>query len=128
MDHAHILATKNHVYPLSLCEFYGFMLAEFITAQNLMVNIVAINAFVLIYFEKHLNFGRQDWRLLTYTFGAPFVGASIAAIAGQLGPNGMEHCMYIFNLKPFYPHVINVSKLVDKYDKNSVLVILINDA
>lgn len=87
-DHLHILIVRNHVYPKELCEFYGFNLAVFITAQNLMVNIVAINAFMLMYFDKNLNFGSRDWRLLLWTFGAPFLGATIAGIAGQLGPNG----------------------------------------
>ncbi|XP_021344365.1 uncharacterized protein LOC110444301, partial [Mizuhopecten yessoensis] len=56
--------------------------------QNLMVNIVAINAFVLIFYRKKLYFGRYDWKILLWTFGTPFVGATIAGIAGQLGPNG----------------------------------------
>ncbi|KAJ8310604.1 hypothetical protein KUTeg_012469 [Tegillarca granosa] len=88
VDHAHIAITKNHVYPRELCEFYGFMLAEFITAQNLMVNVVAINAFILIFFRKSFKFGKYDWKLLLWTFGAPFLGAMAAAFAGQLGPNG----------------------------------------
>lgn len=88
MDHLHIVITKDHVRPLELCQFYGFALAEFISAQNLMVNIIAINAFVLIYYRKNLDFGRYDWRLLSWTFGLPFLGATAAAIAGQLGPNG----------------------------------------
>ena len=88
IDHLHMVITRNHVYPKELCEFYGFTLAEFITAQNLMVNIVAVNAFMLMYFQRHLEFGRYDWRLLAWTFGAPFVGAAIAGIAGQLGTNG----------------------------------------
>ncbi|XP_060077101.1 uncharacterized protein LOC132556684 [Ylistrum balloti] len=88
MDHLHILITRDHVHPVELCEFYGFMLAEFITAQNLMVNVVAINAFVLIYYRKNIGFGRYDWKLLLWTFGAPFLGATIAGIAGQLGTNG----------------------------------------
>ncbi|KAL4229664.1 hypothetical protein ACF0H5_010052 [Mactra antiquata] len=87
-DHLHIVIVRDHVYPKELCEFYGFNLAVFITAQNLMVNIVAINAFMLIYFNKNLNFGKKDAYLLIWTFGAPFVGATIAGIAGQLGPNG----------------------------------------
>lgn len=87
-DHLHIVIVRNHVYPKELCEFYGFNLAVFITAQNLMVNVVAINAFMLIYFNKNLNFGKKDSYLLLWTFGVPFVGATIAAIAGQLGPNG----------------------------------------
>ncbi|KAJ8306958.1 hypothetical protein KUTeg_015042 [Tegillarca granosa] len=57
LDHAQIAITRSH----ELCEFYGFMLAQFITAQNLMVSIVAINAFVLIFCGKDLNFRKADW-------------------------------------------------------------------
>ena len=87
-DHFHIVVTKTFPRPKSLCAFYGFMLAEFITAQNLMVNIVAINVFILIYFRKEMNFGKCDYRLLLYIFGAPGLGGLIAAALGQLGPNG----------------------------------------
>ncbi|XP_033733594.1 uncharacterized protein LOC117322764 [Pecten maximus] len=88
LDHGHIVLTRNHVYPLALCQFYAFMLAEFITAQNLLVNIAAINAFVLIFFRKHISFGKYDWKLLLWTFGIPCICATAAGIAGQLGPNG----------------------------------------
>ncbi|XP_062606939.1 uncharacterized protein LOC134268711 [Saccostrea cucullata] len=87
-DHLHIVISQNHVYPRELCEFYAFMLVEFITAQNLMVNIVAINAFVLIYFNKNINFGKYDWKILVWIFGVPFVGATFAASFEQLGPAG----------------------------------------
>lgn len=88
MDHLHIAITRNHVYPKSLCRFYAFMLAEFITAQNLMVNVVSINAFVLIFYRKNIDFGEYDWRLLLWMFGTPFGAAIIALSAGTLGPNG----------------------------------------
>lgn len=87
-DHLHILLERSYPRPKSLCAFYGFMLAEFITAQNLMVNIVAINVFVLIYYRYEINFGKCDYKLLVYIFGAPALGGIIAGIAGQLGPNG----------------------------------------
>lgn len=87
-DHLHIVIVRNHVYPKELCEFYGFNLAVFVSAQNLMVNIVAINAFVLIYFSKQIPFGKKDYRLLLWTFGAPFLFSALAGILGQLGPNG----------------------------------------
>ena len=64
------------------------MLAEFITAQNLMVNVVAINAFLLMYFNRNLDFGKRDYRLLIWTFGIPLIGATIAAFFKQLGPTG----------------------------------------
>ncbi|XP_071161993.1 uncharacterized protein [Mytilus edulis] len=87
-DHTHIVVTKSFPMPKSLCAFYGFILAEFVTAQNLMVNIVAINVFVLIYFRKQIDFGRWDYRLLVYVFGVPAVGATIAATLGKFGPSG----------------------------------------
>jgi hypothetical protein len=88
VDHLHYVISQDHVHPKELCEFYGFTLAVCIMGQNLMVNIVAINAFMLMYFDKNLDFGKRDWKLLSWTFGLPFVGATIAGIAGQLGPNG----------------------------------------
>ena len=88
IDHLHIATTKNHVYPAPLCRFYGVTLLEFITAQVLMVNIVAVNAFTLMIFNKQLKFGARDWRLLLWIFGLPFLLSMIALAAKQLGPNG----------------------------------------
>ncbi|KAH3830719.1 hypothetical protein DPMN_103968 [Dreissena polymorpha] len=87
-DHMQILIARSHVYPRGLCEFYAFISAEFITAQILMVNIVAITAFVLVRWDKHINFGTKDCRILLWTFGAPFVGATIAGGLGKFGPTG----------------------------------------
>lgn len=87
-DHLHIVLSRNHVHPKELCELYAFMLVEFITAQNLMVNVVAINAFLLIYFNKNTSFGKYDWKILIWIFGVPFIGVTSAAISGQLGPAG----------------------------------------
>nr|XP_011442970.2 medium-wave-sensitive opsin 1 [Crassostrea gigas] len=88
MDHLHIATTKSHVYPVSLCQFYGVMLLEFIMAQTFMVNIVAVNAFTLMIFNKQLKFGKRDWRLLLWIFGFPFLLSMIALAAKQFGPNG----------------------------------------
>jgi len=94
MDHLHILITRDHPYPSQLCQFYGFMLAQFITAQNLMVNVVSINAFVLIYYRKNLDFGIYDYRLLLWTFGFPFVAGLLALGLGTMGPNGT---LYVYS-------------------------------
>lgn len=88
MDHLHIVITKDHPYPREICIYYGFMLAVFITAQALMVNIVAINAFMLIFFHRQINFGKYEWRLLTYIFAVPAVGGIIGIALEQMGPNG----------------------------------------
>ena len=87
-DHAQMLITKHHVMPVQLCEFYAFMLIEFVTAQNLIVNVIALNVFLLMYFGININFGTYDWKLLLYAFGVPFVGGTITAALGLLGSNG----------------------------------------
>ncbi|WAR17469.1 hypothetical protein MAR_032063, partial [Mya arenaria] len=69
LDHIHIVITKDHVRPKELCAIYGFMLTVFITAQVLIVNVVAINAFVMMYFNKKIFFGKYDSGLLVWTFG-----------------------------------------------------------
>ena len=88
IDHIYILVIRRHVKPKELCEFYGFMLVEFIGAQIFMVNIIAINAFLLIYFRKNIEFGKYDHRLLIWTFGMPLIGGAICLGFGALGPNG----------------------------------------
>lgn len=87
-DHLHVVILEDHVRPTWLCEVYGFTLVVSISAQNLMVNVIAVNAFMLIHFKKNLEFGECDWRLLLYTFGLPVPGAIVAACLSQLGPNG----------------------------------------
>lgn len=88
MDHIHYIINREHVRPKGLCVFYGFLLLEFISSQILMVNVVAINAFFIMVFKKQVNFGQYDWRLLSWTFGIPFVCASGAAAFEQFGPTG----------------------------------------
>ena len=87
-DHLQMTFTKNHVYPKELCQFNAFFQIEFITAQNLMVNIVATNIFMLMYFNKQLKFGRCDWKLLVWTFGVPLMAAVVSTALGLLGPTG----------------------------------------
>ena len=89
MDHIHVIITRYHVHPKYLCVFYAATILEFICAQLLMVNIVAINIFVLIYFGKDINFGRYDWRILLWMFGFPFLIVILAISLDILGPNGM---------------------------------------
>lgn len=88
-DHMHVVIARNHVHPKELCIFYGFNLTVFVTAQVLMVNICAINSFMLMFFDKDLKFGRNDWILLLWIYGVPFLGSTISAFSGQFGPNGV---------------------------------------
>ena len=88
MDHFHVLLTRKYPKPKELCELYAFLLVEFVGAQMLMINLVAVNMFVLIYFNKRINFGRCDWKLLLWMFGYPFAANVVGVCTDSLGPNG----------------------------------------
>lgn len=88
MDHLHMTFTKDHVRPPSLCQFYGFMVMLFCSAQYFLVFVVALNAFLLIYYRIVLKFGVYDWRLLVWTFGSPLLLVTIALCLEGLGPTG----------------------------------------
>ena len=87
-DHLQMIFTRDHVRPRELCTFNAFFQIVFISAQNLMVNIVAINIFTVMYFNKQLEFGRCDHKLLLWTFGTPITGAVACALKGLFGPAG----------------------------------------
>ncbi|WAR27748.1 hypothetical protein MAR_013452 [Mya arenaria] len=86
--HAHVAVVQGPVYPRSVCVLYAFGMIVFVTAQSLLANLVAVNAFMLMYLDKYLNLGRYDWRLIAWVFGAPIIGSTFAAIFEQLGPTG----------------------------------------
>ena len=88
-DHLHVLISRNHVYPATLCHLYAFFTAIFATAQNILVGIIAINIFAMMYFHKKLYFGKYDWALLLVIYGIPGTGGIAAWCFGFLGPNGV---------------------------------------
>jgi hypothetical protein len=88
MDHFHMAIKQDHVRPLELCEFYGFIIIMFISAQMLLVSIIAINAFALMRFSKNIDLGKYDWKLLLLTFGFPFLQCLGVTCAGEMGPTG----------------------------------------
>ncbi|XP_061173386.1 uncharacterized protein LOC133182554 [Saccostrea echinata] len=90
MDHFHMLTAKDHVHPIELCEYYGFIMFMFISAQMLLVSLIAINAFALIKFDKNIDLGKCDWKLLSLTFGFPFVECLGITIADEMGPTGVS--------------------------------------
>lgn len=64
------------------------MVTEFVTAQVLMVNIVAINAFTLMYYKNNLTFGKWDLKLLLHMFGLLFTTGTASLVMGQYGLAG----------------------------------------
>ncbi|WAR16440.1 hypothetical protein MAR_031034 [Mya arenaria] len=93
VNHLQILITKAHSRPKELCAFVGFITTEFMVAQILMVNVVAINVFTTMFCNTNISFGKFDCGILLWSFGVPFIGASIAAILEQFGPMGIA-CLF----------------------------------
>ena len=88
IDHLNVFATQDHVRPKFLCQGYAILMIQFLEAQILMVNLVAINMFVLIYFNKRLDFGRFDWKLLMWMIAVPTTTNVVAISTDTLGSNG----------------------------------------
>lgn len=88
LDHAHMVLTKSHVHPKSLCVVYAFLIVVFTTAQGLLVLAIALNSFSVVILGKSMNFGAYDWRLAAFVFGIPVIESSLAGSLNQLGPNG----------------------------------------
>ena len=86
-DHIQVFVTRDHTKPKALCQFYGFWLMEVIAAQFFMVNAVAVSMFLLIFFNKKLNFGRFDWKLLLWMLAYNALVNVIAFSTDTLGPN-----------------------------------------
>ncbi|XP_052761844.1 uncharacterized protein LOC128204469 [Mya arenaria] len=61
-------------------------MTEFVLAQILMVNVVAINVFTTMFFNTNFSFAKSDRGILLWSFGVPFIGALIAALLEQFGP------------------------------------------
>ncbi|XP_052820271.1 uncharacterized protein LOC128246109 [Mya arenaria] len=93
IDHLQILFSLDHVRPKELCAFYGFIMTLFVVAQILIVNVVAVNVFVMMFLNKKFSFGKYDSRLLIWAFVVPFTGATVAATYEQFGPMGVS-CYY----------------------------------
>ncbi|XP_062603155.1 uncharacterized protein LOC134264919, partial [Saccostrea cucullata] len=88
MDHIQMVIAKDHVHPIELCEFYGFITFLFCAAQMFLVSIIAINAFVLMKFSKNIFLGKYDWKLYSLMFGIPFFECLGATFADEIGPIG----------------------------------------
>ncbi|WAR16845.1 hypothetical protein MAR_031439 [Mya arenaria] len=86
VNHLQVLITKMHARPKGLCAFFGVITTEFMLAQILMVNVVAINIFAMMFFNTKISFGKFDSGILVWSFGVPFIGALIAALLEQFGP------------------------------------------
>ena len=83
MDHLQYLITLSHPRPAAVCAFYSYMMFTFVMSQMICVNVIAINAFFLMYFGKNLNFGKWDYRLLICMFGVPLSILTVSAILGK---------------------------------------------
>ena len=69
------------------CTLHAILLFEFASAQIYLGLIMAIYAFVLIYFNRQISFGRYDYRLLVPLLILPLIVLVTAAFFDQYQPN-----------------------------------------
>lgn len=88
LDHLQIIIANDHVKPKGLCILYAVLLLSICISQNLLTFTSALNAFLVVYFKKNLNYGTHDRKLLIILTVSPFVVAMIAFGFDVLGPSG----------------------------------------
>ncbi|XP_037082309.1 uncharacterized protein LOC119102964 [Pollicipes pollicipes] len=122
-DHAQYLWYADHVRPAWLCSLYSFVISEFIAAQHLLVNLIAVSACVTIHRERTVRFGRCDWKLLAYTFGGSLVLDVLCLAVGAYGPTG-SFC-YFDPVSGVLAHILlSVAPLVIFFSANVIVYIL----
>lgn len=87
MDHSYMIVTHDHP-PDKVCAGFAFIMLWCMCAQAIIVTFTAFNAFVLVVREKHVNFGRYDWRLTVPCLLISFGLSMIPAVLNILGPTG----------------------------------------
>ena len=83
----YVLAEANP--PDLFCSAFGFLFQEFMFVQWIIVLFTAINACSLVVFNRKLNLGKWDWKLLAAAFGLPAVNGMVALSLGLLGQSGV---------------------------------------
>lgn len=87
-DHIQILMVEDHVRPPWLCQLYAFAIAEFITAQQLLVNAIAVSSFLTVHRLRAVTFGHNDWKLVVYVFGSALALDMLCLCIDGYGPSG----------------------------------------
>ena len=82
----YLLAVSNP--PDGLCSMVGFFFNQFMFSQWIVIMFAAVNACSLVVFNKKLNLGRWDWKLILIAFGTPLIGGTIQLRLGLLGQSG----------------------------------------
>ena len=87
LDHIYIYSSKSQP-PDVACTVLAFFLQEFIFAQWIVVLFTAVSACLLVVFNRKLNLGRCDYRLLVVALGGPLVLGIVGANVHFIGQSG----------------------------------------
>ncbi|KAJ3107565.1 hypothetical protein HDU97_003870 [Phlyctochytrium planicorne] len=96
IDHVMMLANKGESPAPAVCKSLGAILAFFLMAQVMLLNIIAVSMFLTVYRGWALSYGKFDWILVVLTFGLPVVYICIGFAVDAFGPD-----MYWCYLNPF---------------------------
>lgn len=85
----HLTILKTHRFPGNgACLFYAWALEFFMLAT--MMNVLAIGVYCLMLLSrgKQIDLGRYDWKLLSLTYGCPFLFSLLPFITDDYGHDG----------------------------------------
>ncbi|KAJ3107564.1 hypothetical protein HDU97_003869 [Phlyctochytrium planicorne] len=96
IDHAMMLVNKGESPPPLVCKSLGAVLALFLMAQVMLLNIIAVSMFLTVYRGWALSYGKFDWILMVLTFGVPIAYTCVGLAVDAFGPD-----LYWCYLNPF---------------------------
>ena len=73
---------------LALVSFHVFTFQSFGLAQGVLTTVIALSAFAAVSFNKHITFGKYDWKLLLTITSCPAIVGLIMLALDWLGPSG----------------------------------------
>ena len=87
IDHTAMLVLKDHPDDDS-CIAMAFFLMWFYIGQSFFVIFTAMNAAAMVIWQKKVNLGMYDWKLLSFAVVFPGVCSIIGAATRTIGPSG----------------------------------------
>ncbi|KAJ3103372.1 hypothetical protein HDU97_010210 [Phlyctochytrium planicorne] len=91
-----MIINKGESPAQGVCVALGAILALFLLAQVMIVNIMAVSMFLTVYHNWALSYGKYDWVLFVLTFGVPAGYTIVGLSVGAFGPD-----LYWCYLNPF---------------------------
>ncbi|KAJ3321649.1 hypothetical protein HDU76_014054 [Blyttiomyces sp. JEL0837] len=85
IDHVWMIAAQGANPPDAACSALGAILALFLMAEIMLVNLLALSMFFTVYMNWGLSYGKYDYMLIILTFGVPITFAVLGLSLNAFG-------------------------------------------